>query len=286
MERDNKVGLVLEGGGMRGMYTAGVLDVFMEEGLMPDGVIGVSAGAIHGCNFLAQQYGRSVRYNLKYINDKRYVSLKSLITTGDLFNVEFCYDTIPNELNKFDYDKFKEIAKDVPFYVGCTNVETGEPEYIRCTDLKEEMNYLRASASLPLVSKIVEVGDKKLLDGGVSDSIPMAFFRKIGFKKNIVVLTRPEGYEKKADPTIGVVEKVYSKYPNLVEACRERSESYNRTVDYIEYYERQGQAIIIRPSKEVKIGRVEKNTNKLKYMYKLGRYDTKKKLDKIKEFMA
>lgn len=286
MERENKVGLVLEGGGMRGMYTAGVLDVFMEEGIMPDGIIGVSAGAIHGCNFLAEQYGRSVRYNLKYINDKRYVSLKSLITTGDLFNVEFCYDTIPNELNKFDYEKFKENAKDVPFYVGCTNVETGQPEYIRCTDLKEEMPYLRASASLPLVSKIVEVDGKKLLDGGVSDSIPVAYFRGIGYKKNIVVLTRPEGYEKKADPSIGVVEKVYSKYSEFVETCRERSESYNRSVDYIEYYERHGQNIIIRPSKNIKIGRVEKDVRKLKYMYKLGRYDTKKKLEQIKEFMA
>lgn len=286
MERENKVGLVLEGGGMRGMYTAGVLDVFMEEGIMPDGIIGVSAGAIHGCNFLAEQYGRSVRYNLKYINDKRYVSLKSLITTGDLFNVEFCYDTIPNELNKFDYEKFKENAKDVPFYVGCTNVETGQPEYIRCTDLKEEMPYLRASASLPLVSKIVEVDGKKLLDGGVSDSIPVAYFRGIGYKKNIVVLTRPEGYEKKTDPSIGVVEKVYSKYPEFVETCRERSESYNRSVDYIEYYERHGQNIIIRPSKNIKIGRVEKDVRKLKYMYKLGRYDTKKKLEQIKEFMA
>ncbi len=286
MEKENKIGLVLEGGGMRGMYTAGVLDVFMEEGLMPDGVIGVSAGAVHGCNFLAQQYGRSVRYNLKYINDKRYVSLKSLIKTGDLFNVEFCYDTIPNELNKFDYEKFKENAKDVPFYVGCTNVETGEPEYIRCTDLKDEMPYLRASASLPLVSKIVEVGDKKLLDGGVADSIPVAFFRSIGFKKNIVILTRPEGYEKKADPTIGVIEKVYSQYPEFIETCRERSESYNRAVDYIEYYERHGQNIIIRPSKNIKIGRIEKDVRKLKYMYKLGRYDTKKKLEQIKEFMA
>ena len=285
LDNKEKVGLVLEGGGMRGMYTAGVLDVFLQENIWLDGVIGVSAGAVHGCSYISEQLGRSVRYNLKYIKDKRYVSLKSLIKTGDLFNVDFCYDTIPNQLNKFDYDTFKKNAENIPFYVGCSNVETGKPEYVRCTDFREQIDYMRASASLPLVSRIVEVDGKKLLDGGTTDSIPVAFFRSIGYKKNIVVLTRPEGYVKKPDPSVRVIGKVYSEYPEYVEACRERHEMYNRTLQYIDYYERAGKILVRRPSRSVKIGRVEKNTDKLKYMYKLGRHDARKKLDEIKKFI-
>lgn len=284
-ERNEKVGLVLEGGGMRGMYTAGVLDVFLKENIWPDGIIGVSAGAVHGCSYLSEQLGRSIRYNLKYIKDKRYLSFKSLVTTGDIFNVEFCYDTIPNELSKFDYDKFAENAEKIPFYVGCSNVETGKPEYIRCTDFREQMDYMRASASLPLVSRIVETGGMKLLDGGTTDSIPVAYFRSIGYKKNIIVLTRPEGYVKKPDSAVRVIEKVYSKYPEYVQACRERHEMYNRTLQYIDYYEKTGKILVIRPTREVKIGRIEKDSDKLKYMYKLGRHDARVRLKEIKEFI-
>lgn len=271
---------------MRGMYTAGILDVFLEESIWPNGVIGVSAGAVHGCSYLSEQIGRSVRFNLKYINDKRYLSLKSLITTGDLFNVEFCYNKIPNELNKFDYKTFSKNTEKIPFYLGCSNVETGQAEYIKCTDMKRQMDYMRATASLPLVSRIVEVDGKKLLDGGTADSIPIAFFRSIGYKKNIVILTRPEGYVKKPDSAVRVLEKLYSKYPQYVRACKERHERYNRTLQYINYYEKLGEILVIRPTKNVKIGRVEKNIDKLKYMYKLGRHDAKIKLDEIKRFMA
>lgn len=283
-ERD-KVGLVLEGGGMRGIYTAGVLDYFLQQGIWPDGIVGVSAGAIHGSSYMSEQLGRSVRYNLKYIKDKRYLSLKSLITTGDLFNKEFCYDEIPNKLNTFDYDKFKENAEKIPFYVGCSNLETGEAEYIRCTDFRKQMDYMRASASLPLVSNIVEVDGLKLLDGMSTDSVPIGFFRRIGYKKNIVVLTRPAGYEKKPDNTMPIMQRVYADYPEYLEACRLRHVMYNQTMDCIDYYERQGQVIVIRPSKSIKISRLEKNKDKLKYIYKMGRHDAKVKLDQIKKFM-
>lgn len=283
---DNKgVGLVLEGGGMRGMYTAGVLDVFIEENFWPDGVIGVSAGAIHGCSYLANQRGRSVRYNLKYINDKRYMSLESLIKTGDIFNAKFCYETIPDELSIFDYKTFEKNAEKIPFYVVCSNVETGEAEYIRCKDLKTEMDYLRASASLPLVSKKVEIDNKLLLDGGTTDSIPVDFFRKSGYKKNIVILTRPEGYEKKPDSTLRVLEKVYKDYPEYVEACRNRHIIYNQTLAELKHYEEAGEVLIIRPSREFKIGRMEKNVDKLKYLYKMGRHDARKMRDKIRSFL-
>lgn len=281
----DKIGLVLEGGGMRGMYTTAVLDVFMQEGISVDGLIGVSAGAIHGCNYISKQMGRSIKYNLKYIQDKRYVSLESLITSGDIFNAKFCYDTIPNELSVFDYDTFQENAKDIAYYVTCTNVKTGKPYYHRCMDLKDEMDYLRASASLPLVSKVIERDGLMLLDGGTADSIPIRFFEQEGYNKNIVVLTRPEGYIKKPDSTIKILEHVYKEYPEYLEACRNRHNAYNETLEYLEKKEKEGSVFIIRPSRTVKIGRLEKNKDKLKYMYRLGWYDTKKILPKLQEFI-
>ena len=280
-----KVGLVLEGGGMRGMYTAGVLDVFLQENIWPDAVIGVSAGAIHGCSYMSGQLGRSVRYNLKYINDKRYMSLRSLITTGDIFNVNFCYDKIPNELSVFDYDTFKKNAENIPFYVTCSNVDTGKPEYIRCRDFRYDMDYMRASASLPIVSRMVKVNEKKLLDGGTTDSIPVKFFESIGYKKNIVVLTRPEGYVKKESSSIHLLKLLYRKYPAYLEACEKRPKLYNETVEYIEQQQKDGNIIVIRPSRKVKIARTEKDTEKLKYMYKLGRHDTLQQLQDIKQFI-
>lgn len=280
-----KVGLILEGGGMRGMYTAGVLDLFLEEGIMPDGIIGVSAGAIHGCSYLSEQRGRSVRYNLKYINDKRYLSFKNLIKTGDIFDVDFCYDTIPNELNKFDYKTFEKNSKNVAFYTVATDLETGKADYHRCYDLKDDMDYMRASASLPLVSRIVEIDGKKLLDGGSSDSIPIAYFRSIGYKKNIVVLTRPEGYVKKQDSALPLLQMKYKDYPNFIETSRNRADVYNMSVNYTEYFEREGSAIIIRPSQDLNIGRLEKDVDKLKHIYKVGRRDAMAKLEEIKKFM-
>lgn len=280
----NKIGLVLEGGGMRGMYTAGVLDTFMLEGIEVDGVIGVSAGAVCGCSYISKQIGRTIRYNVKYAGDKRYASFESLRKTGDIFNVDFCYEQLPKKLNVFDYDTFRERSKEIPFYVTCTNLDTGKAEHIRCTDLWDEMDYMRASASMPLVSNIIEKDGLKLLDGGTADSIPIKFFESIGYEKNIVVLTRPDGYEKKQDPTIKLMKRMYKDYPNYVRACEDRYKIYNEQVAYIEEREKAGKAIIIRPSRDTKIGRMEKNPDKLKFIYKLGRYDTLKKLDEIKRF--
>lgn len=279
------IGLVLEGGGMRGMYTAAVLDVFLQQGIEVSAVVGVSAGAIHGCNYISNQIGRGVRYNLKYIKDKRYMSFRSLMKSGDLFNKEFCYETIPNELNKFDYETFRKRAKNIPFYVTCTDLDSGMPRYIRCEDLKDDMDYLRASASLPLVSNIVERDGLKLLDGGTADSIPIDFMRKQGYRKNIVVLTRPEGYVKKQDKSIKLISFVYRKYPQYVEACRHRFEHYNSCVEELERMEKNGEVLIIRPTRAIKIGRTEKNKDKLKYMYKLGRYDTLSKLQMLRDYV-
>lgn len=283
-DNKTKIGLVLEGGGMRGLYTAGVLDVFLMEGIMPDGIVGVSAGAIHACSYMSEQLGRSVRYNLKYINDKRYMSIRSLLSTGNLFNAEFCYHTIPDRLNKFDYETFRKNAEKIPFYTVATDLETGEPFYHRCLDYGNEQDYVRASASLPLVSETICLEGRKLLDGGTSDSIPLAFMRKEGFNKNIVILTRPKGYVKKPDSVISILEKVYKDYPSYIEASKNRHEMYNMQLNYVEYFEEHGDALVIRPSRDIKISRTEKNIEKLKHVYKLGRYDAMKKLEELKAF--
>lgn len=285
IDRKEKIGLVLEGGGMRGLYTTGVLDVLMEEGLFADAVIGVSAGAIFGSSYMSEQHGRGLRYNLKYVDDDRYVSMKSWLKTGNIFNAEFCYDELPNKLDIYDYDKFQENAARVPFYVCCTNVDTGKPEYIRCTDFRKEMDYMRASASLPLVSKIVYKGGKKLLDGGTGDSIPVDYFRSIGYKKNIVVLTRPAGYVKRPSSSAKLLRFRYKKYPEFIKANLNRHDNYNNTLRNVEEYEKQGEALIIRPSIEYKISRLERDKEKLKFMYDLGRKDAKEKLEVIKAFM-
>lgn len=220
-----KTGLVLEGGGVRGIYTAGVLDVFMEHGIGFDGVIGVSAGAIHGCSYLSGQKGRSIRYYKQYCNDPRFMSFQSLLKTGDFVGVDFCYHELPEKLDIYDNEAFKRCG--VPFYVVCTNVDTGKPEYIRLTDMVAQIDYLRASASLPYFSRIVEIDGKRYLDGGCTDSIPLEAFRKMGYARNVLILTRPEDYRKKEEMRAlpGIA---YRKYPAFAEALRNRHEAYNR----------------------------------------------------------
>lgn len=213
----SKTGLVLEGGGMRGMYTAGVLDAFMENGISFDGVIGVSAGAVHASSLLSMQNGRGLRYTKKYCCDWRFMSKKSLIKTGDIVGAEFCYNTLPNELDPYDYDAFDNRTSE--FYVTCTNVESGKAEYIKITDLRKEMAYMRASVSLPFVSRIVTIDGKKLLDGGCSDSIPVNAFMNMGYKKNVIVLTRPKNFTRSPE-NYRLARLVYRKYPNFVNTLR------------------------------------------------------------------
>ena len=283
--KKTKIGLVLEGGGMRGMYTAGVLDELMLRDIKADGVIGVSAGSIAACSYISGQVGRTIRYNLKYIRDKRYCSLKSLIKTGDLFNEQFCYHEIPDKLSPINYKTFRDNCKDMSFYITCTDLDDGSAYYHPCADIFADMDYLRASASLPLVSNIVEIDGKHLLDGGTADSIPVKFMESIGYDKNIIVLTRPEGYVKKPDSMIKFLEKKYKDYPLYVEACRNRYKVYNDTIDYIEKAEIEGRCLVIRPSRETKIKRLDKNIDRLKKVYKLGRFDTINMMDQIEAFI-
>lgn len=276
-----KTGLVLEGGAMRGIYTAGVLDVFMENGISVDGVIGVSAGAIHGCSYVSGQHGRSFRYYMRYGRNWKFMSFRSLLLTGNLVNTKFCYQDIPDHLDPFDNDAFERSKMD--FYVTCTNVRTGLAEYIPCRDMRGQIDCMRASASMPYVSKMVMLDGQPYLDGGVADSIPLKAFQAMGYEKNIVVLTRVEGYRKKESKSGHV--SGYRKYPRFRRAIRSRAYRYNRTLEYIRREEKKGNTLVIRPSRDLHIHRMEKNINKIAEMYMLGRRDAQKKLDEIKEFL-
>lgn len=276
-----KTGLVLEGGAMRGIYTAGVLDVFLKNHIRVDGVIGVSAGAIHGCSYVSGQYRRSIRYYMKYMKDWRFMSVRSLLKSGNLVDTDFCYHQIPEQLDVFDHEQFEKSG--IPFYVVCTDVETGKAEYVQMKDMKE-INYLQASASMPLVSRIVEAGGRKYLDGGVADSIPIRAFRSMGYERNIIVLTRPAGYRKKP-AHMAVFRKVYKKYPDFLKTMETRYIRYNRTMDLIERLEKKGEVLVIRPSRDPAIGRMEKNPAKVKAVYRMGCADAQAALEEVKRFV-
>lgn len=280
-----KTGIVVEGGGMRGIYGAGVLDVLLENDIKADGLIGVSAGAIHGCSFVSGQKGRSIRYNLKYSRDPRYMSMRSLIRTGDMFGIDFCYRELPETLDPFDNETFESSSTE--YYVTCTDVETGQPVYHRCPSLRgDRIDWVRASASMPLASRIVELDGKKLLDGGVADSIPVMAFRKMGFKKDLVILTRPEGYRKKQNPMLPLIRRAYREYPEFVETAASRHLVYNRELDEISRLEREGEILVIRPSRRIKISRTERRPERIEQMYRLGREDAMKAFSGIKAFIG
>lgn len=276
-----KVGLLLEGGGMRGLYTAGVLDVFMENDIEINGIVGVSAGALFGMNYKSKQIGRVLRYNKKYAQDKNYMGLHSLITTGNIMNEDFCFNRIVNELDPVDFETFKNSKVD--FYAVVTNIETGEAEYIKIEDLKDKdsVEVLRASGSMPFVSKPVIVNNKIYLDGGIADSIPIDKIMSMNYDRVIVVLTRPLEYRKKR--TNKLLPKVYyRKYPNFVETINNRYKKYNEELDKILELEKEGKIFVIRPSKLIDIKRVEKDSNKIQEMYDLGKNDTLNLLEKIR----
>lgn len=278
-----KTGLVLEGGGFRGIYTAGVLDVFLENNISFDGVIGVSAGAAHGCSFLSNQKGRSIDYYAKYCNDWRFMSFKSFIKTGDIVGVDFAYHELPEKLVPYDYDAFDKCKSD--FYVTVTNLESGNAEYIKINDMLKDIDYLRASASLPYFSRIVEINGKKYLDGGCADGIPIKSFREMGFNKNVIILTRHDGYIKKQEH--GLFAKLkYRKYPEFVKTLLGLHERYNKTISDIREMEKDDSVFVIRPSVPLEIGRMEHDKEKVLAVYEIGVNDAKKQIEKLKAFLS
>lgn len=277
-----KTGLVLEGGAMRGIYTAGVLDVFMEKKITFDGVIGVSAGAIHGCSYVSGQKGRSIRYYKKYSRNKHFMSFYNLIRTGDIVGRKFCYHDIPERLDPYDYEAF--LKSDTDFYVTCSNVKTGRPEYIKIKNMLDEVDLVRASASMPFVSRIVSYNGKLLLDGGCTDSIPVKAFRKMGYDRCVAVLTRDRKYRKKPENT-KLLKAMYVRYPQFSKAVRERYITYNKTLEEIAEMERNKEIFVIRPSVELTIGRMEHDPEKIQAVYDIGRKDAEKKIDAMKQWL-
>ena len=278
-----KKGLVLEGGAMRGLFTAGITDVMMEAGIEPDGLIGVSAGAAFGCNYKSRQIGRAIRYNTRFAKDPRYSGLRSLLKSGDYFNAQFGYHIVPKQYDIFDDETFEQ--NPMEFIVVCTDVETGKAVYQPLTKADYECyEWIRASASMPLASKVVEVGGYKLLDGGVSDSIPLAYFESIGYDRNVVILTQPEGYEKKRTQLMPLMRIALRKYPKMIEAMDKRYIMYNQELAYVRQAEQEGRCLVIRPEEKIPIGHISHDPDEMRQVYNIGRKAGEKYINDMKDF--
>lgn len=278
-----RAGLVLEGGGMRGMYTCGVLEFFLEKGIQFSHCYGVSAGACHLCSFLSEQKGRAYRVGVDYLNCKDYCSLSSLLRTGDLFNNDFCYDLIPNYLNPYDYEAFNRYEGKA--YAVVTNIKSGEPEYIQLKDMKTDIQAVRASSSLPLVSRNVKIGDKLYLDGGISDGIPVRKSVLDGNRKNIVILTKAEGYRRQPTSALSLIRLAYWRYPKVYELMKNRHITYNRTLDYLEELKNSGKALVFRPKIDNGVKRLEKDKEKLTALYEMGYRDAQERYEEILNYL-
>ncbi len=284
---DNKIlkrGLVLEGGAMRGMFTSGVLDVFLENKITFDGAIGVSAGATFGCNFKSEQIGRAIRYNKRFSHDWRYCSLRSLIFTGDLYGADFCYNQIPNQLDIFDLETYRK--NPMEFYCVASDCVTGKAVYKKLETCDEhDLVWMRASASMPIASTVVEVDGYKLLDGGMTDSIPLKYFESIDYKRNVVILTQPRDFTKKSASLMWLMKIALRKYPKIVEAMRHRAEVYNQETREIFEKVDKGEVFVICPEKSLGISRTEKNPDELQRVYEEGRRIGEKNLESVKAFL-
>lgn len=278
-------GLIMEGGAMRGLFTCGVTDVFLENGISFDGAAGISAGAVLGCNFKSHQIGRPLRYNIKYSRDPRYCSVRSLIKTGDLYGEQFCYHDLPEVLDPFDHETFSSDPMD--FYVGASDIETGEAVFHKCTDGGAlDTEWMRASASMPVVSRIVCIDGRKLLDGGIVCPVPYEYMESIGYDRNIIILTQPAGYRKKKSKTLPLIRKALREYPAIIDAMERRHLVYNEQMEEIEKRELSGEALVIRPPEALGISRTEKDPDELERVYLTGRAEAQRRLEEIKDFLG
>lgn len=278
-----KIGLVLEGGGMRGLYTAGVLDVMMEHQWMPDVVCGTSAGVTFGVNLLSQQKGRVLRYNCRYAGDRRYISLHSWLTTGNMINRDFAYDLLPHELAPFDEETFEQSK--AAFYATITNMRTGQAEYVRITNTWQQMDVIRASASLPIICQPVEWQGEKYLDGGLVDNIPLDKCIELGCDKMIIVLTRPLEYVRN-DHIAGVCRLFYPRYKALLRAIEQRNDKYNARLQQIRRLEQEGKVFVLRPSENISVGRLEKDVARLQALHQLGVADATRLWDDLAQYLS
>lgn len=279
-----KKGLVLEGGAMRGLFSAGVMDIMMEHGIEFDGVVGVSAGAAFGCNYVSRQPGRAIRYNKRFAKDWRYCSWRSWLKTGDLFGAEYAYHIVPTQYDIFDNETYEQNSTE--FHLVCTDVETGKAFYKRCDFSGQKLfDYVRASASMPVVSKVVELDGHKLLDGGVADSIPLAYFEGLGFERNIVILTQPHGYQKKHNRLMPIMRMGLRKYPKMIRALDERHIMYNKQLEYVRRREQEGATLVIRPDAPLTIGHTSHDPENMQAIYDLGRKKGEEMLPEIIRFL-
>ena len=279
-----KKGLIMEGGAMLGMFTCGVIDVFMENNIVFDGAIGISAGAVFGCNIKSKQIGRAIRYNKKYCNDKRYCSMRSLIKTGNLYGEEFCYHELPQKLDLFDSETFKN--NPMEFYVGATNIMTGKCVYHKCFDGKDnDIKWMQASASMPMVSRPVVVDGHLLLDGGISDSVPYEYMENLGYNRNVIILTKPDGYIRKRGLESYMARLALFKYPVAAKAMFNRCEMYNHQMEEIKDRENNKTSFVIRPPQALGISRTENDPSELERVYKLGRNEAERRLPELRSFL-
>jgi len=279
-----QAGLVLEGGGMKGIYTAGVLDFFLDKGIEFSSVYGVSAGACHMCSYLSKQRGRALDVGIDYLDSEKYWGWKSLAATGDLFNVQTCYHLIPEHLYPYDYETFRQYKGKA--YSVATDIVAGRPEYFRIRDMKEDIDKIRASASLPLVSRNVMIDGKLYLDGGISDAIPLQKSIVDGNRKNVVVMTKEIGFVRKPSTQLGLIKARYWKYPKVYELMAERHIVYNRQVAYIYRLQENRQVFLLRPKTDIGVGRVEKDADKLRRLYRQGYEDAEERYAELLAFLA
>ena len=279
-----KKGLIMEGGAMRGMFTAGVIDVMMEHGIEFDGAIGVSAGAAFGCNYKSGQIGRVIRYNTRFCRDKRYCGFRVLLKEGNFYSTKFCYEDVPLKYDPFDYDTYENSSMD--FYIVCTDVDTGKAEYHKHENRHDHgLDWIRASASMPLVSRMVEIDGRRYLDGALADSIPVQFFESIGYDRNIVILTQPMGFRKQPDKLLSLMKLRYRKFPRLLEAIVTRHSQYNASLDHIARQEAAGKLLAIRPPEKLPIERTEKDPQKLRQVYEIGRRTAEAQIAEIQKYL-
>ncbi len=270
---------------MRGLFTAGVMDVLMENGIDFDGAVGVSAGAAFGMNYKSHQIGRVLRYNTRFVRDKRYCGLPLLLRTGNMYSADFCYNEVPLVHDVFDFDAYE--ASPMDFYVVATDVESGKPVYHKYTGRDDHcFEWIRATAALPLFAEIVEIDGKKLLDGGIADSIPLRFFERRGYTRNVVVLTQPLGYRKKKNGMMPVMRLKYRRYPNFLRAVERRHRVYNGTLSYIAKKEAAGEVFVLRPPEKLPVGRMERDPAQLRAAYEIGRRTATEQLEALKQFLA
>ena len=282
---NSKTGIVLEGGGMRGMYTCGILDVLMENRIYLDGMVGVSAGIAFGCNYKSRQIGRALRYNVRFAHDKRYSGLMSLLKTGNYYNAYFAYKLVPTHYDVFDYNVFEDSPMEC--YAVCFDVKSGEGVYHRLDHVNDDFfEWIRASASMPVVAQPVEVGGRLLLDGGLADSIPLEFMMSKGYQRNVVILTREDGFRKTAEHGMWLMKPMLRKWPKVIEALRHRPAHYNQQLQVVREQERLGNAFVFRPLKPLNVSRTTHDPKEMNRVYQQGREEALQRLDELKKFLA